>query len=208
MGNLPSLLTFALLLIAPAAEATIGDRPPANPCPAAAPYKRKFAVLDVSGDGSYMGVAGCPNNVLAETAIVCTVKDVVPADMAIEYFDASGAGIGGPLAVGTNAFCTLPPGSTLTFYTTPSVMPKPWGGVGAVPGAVPVSSGAGSACPVGQGVPGCFRHGSARVLSTTKFLQCTATRLDMKLPCGSSTALTPDAVKPLTIIKVPSQQGD
>jgi hypothetical protein len=198
-------------LAAPSARATIGDSAPANPCGGAAYKGKGLAILDVSGDGGIGG--GCPGNgVWAETAITCTSKEKTGnnIDVAIEYYDSGGNLISGALVVGTNAWCGAIPGDTFTFYTDPSGgLTAPWvapGGVPAFPIATtPVVPGAGATCLAGTA--GCFAHGSARVLSTSTKIQCSATRIDFSGPCSAGLPV-PVASKNLTIIKSPAQKGD
>jgi hypothetical protein len=196
-----------LVLAATASWATLGDPVPANPC--AAPigrFKSPLAVLDVSGDGSAM--PGCANGAFVETSITCTSKERVGknVDIAIQYFDSSGATITAGLLVGTNAFCGLAPGTTMTFNTRPPAagpLPGPWGtGATFIP-TTPVAAG-GPACPAGT--PGCFVHGSARVLATSVRVQCSATRIDLSGPCVGLPA--PLTSKNLTVIRMPKQKGD
>lgn len=207
-------------LAAPAAWATIGDVAPANPCPVPnnGNFKGKgLAILDVTGDGS-VG-AGCLNGVWAETVITCTSKEkqkgnppvAVNMDVAIEYYDSGGNLISGGLVVGINAWCGAVPGDTFTFYTDPwggaGGLAPPWAGVGEFPGLIatnPVAPGVAGCAP---GTPGCFNHGSARVLSTSTKIQCSATRVDLSSVC-TGWAPVPQASKNLTIIKSPAQKGD
>lgn len=180
--------------------ATMSDPFPPNPCLGAGKLKANLDVLDVSGDGSLP--PPCPNGVFAETAITCTSKEkaAVPVDIAIEYFDASGATISPAIPV---TACALAPGGTVTFATSPAGLPlSPWAGAIFVPTA-PVFTGA--ACA--PATPGCFLHGSARVLATSKKVQCTATRIDFTSPCIAGGPL-PLSVKNLTIINKAKQAGD
>jgi len=200
-----------LVLGATASWATLGDPAPANPCPVPnGSYKKALAVLDVSGDGSAIA-GGCLNAAFVETSITCTSKEVtgVNIDIAIEYFDSSGATItplGGPV-VGTNAFCGLAPGTTMTFSTRPVAagpLPVPWGAGATFIATTPVVPG-GPACPAGT--PGCFAHGSARILATSLRVQCTATRIDLSGPCIAGFP-APLASKNLTVLRMPGQKGD
>ena len=179
--------------------ATMSDPFPANPCLGAGNFKVNLDVLDVSGDGSLP--PPCPNGAFVETPITCTSKEKagVPADVAIDYFDASGATISPVIPVTS---CALPPGGTVTFTTSPAGLPPPWAGAILVPTA-PVFTGV----PCAPGTPGCFLHGSARVLTTSKNVQCTATRIDFTSPCIAGGPL-PLAVKNLTIVKKAKQAGD
>lgn len=211
MQTLRTLVILVSVGCASVTWATLGDPAPANPCPSLAKFKASLGVLAVSGDGSPT-FSGCANSVVAETAIVCTSKENAgkTVDIAIEYFDPAGNQISGPLVVGANTFCAAAPGATFTFHTRPPAagnMPKPWGGTapGAVPGFVsttPVVSNA----PCTFGITGCFLHGSARVLATSKKVECTAVRIDMRDLCAATGPVF--TTKNLTVIKGPKQQGD
>jgi len=208
MQTLRTLVFLVSVGSASVTWATLGDPPPANPCPSLAEFKPSLGVLAVSGDGS--PVPNCDNFVLAETAIMCTSKERAgkPVDIAIEYFDAGGNQISGPLVVGTNAFCSAAPGATFTFHTRPpaaGAMPLPWSAPGTVPGFVPTTPVVSNA-PCTFGVTGCFLHGSARVLATSKKVECTAVRIDMLELCQFGFGDV--ATKNLTIIRATKQQGD
>jgi hypothetical protein len=200
------ILTLSALLVALSTSSAwggIGDPVPVNPCNPSAKLKVSLSVLDVNGDGSLVAGPACTNDVHAETAITCTSKEKlgVSADVVIQYFDASGA------QIGTNSQCGIAPGTTLTFHTVPpgSIMPLPWGSPLAVPGYVltgPIPS-PGASCPMATG---CFLHGSARILTTSKNVQCTATRIDLVNLCFGVQG--PMGLKEWTIIKKVKQLGD
>jgi hypothetical protein len=91
--------------------------------------------------------------------------------------------------VGTNAFCAVPAGTTMTFIT--GVMTAPW-------------------APSGTFIPGIaapYSFGSARVLATSRKVQCTATLVDHSAVCGFAFP-APLAAKNLTVIRLPGQKGD
>jgi hypothetical protein len=206
-------LSIALLLLAvqSASAVVVGDPAPLNPCPGAAKFKTTLIVLDVSGDGS-LGAGACANGVGAETPITCTSKEAAGKniDVAIQYFDSSGALINTVAAptVGNNTFCGVTPGGTLSFHTVPpgSTMPGSWGSGGGSPGFIPTGPAPMPISPCTYSTTGCFLHGTARVLSTSKKIECTATRLDLYAPCNGG-APGPLAVKNLTIVNK-KQQGD
>lgn len=204
-----SAIVLVASLCAAPARAGIGDLVPTNPCPDNSKFKLNQGVLNVNGDGSLGN--GCTNGVIAETAITCTSKEKAgkTMDVAIEYFDAGGATISAsPLVVSTNVFCDVAAGQTITFHTVPpaSDLPLPWGASAAFPGFIPTTATT-PISPCTFGTTGCFLHGSARVLSTSTKLHCTATFIDIFGPC---TGLSPGtlATKNLTIIKKAKQQGD
>lgn len=209
---LPTLLV--LLAVQSALAVVVGDPPPLNPCPSAAKFKASLVVLGVSGDGS-VGAAPCAgpntaNGVGTETVITCTSKEGAGKniDVAIEYFDSSGALINTGAAtptVGNNAFCGVAPGATLTFHTVPpgSTLPGAWG-AGGFPGFIPTAA-AVPISPCTFSTTGCFLQGCARVLSTSKKVHCTATGADVAPACLFGGGPAP--VKNLTIINK-KQQGD
>jgi len=225
------IANLIVVLAVSSALATIGDPAPDNPCPSTARFKGKgLAILDVSGDGALgpviaPGVFGCTgtggtllgNFIWAETVITCTSKEKekgtppapVTMDVAIEYFDAGGNLISGSLNVGATAFCGVVPGGTLTFHTDPSgAMPQLATAIPGFVGTTPVIPGAGVGAPAQcqVGSTGCFNHGSARILSTSTKIQCSAVRIDFTAACFGLGA--PLASKKLTIIKSPAQKGD
>ncbi len=176
--------------------ATLTDPAPANPCPSGAALRVNLAILDVSGDGGLPPPCNGPN---VETAITCTVveKPGVPVDIAIEYFDASGALISPPVPV---ASCGLLEGGTASFGT--SALPPPFTTGAIVPTGAPAP---GPFCA--PFTPGCFLHGSARILSTSKKINCTATRIDFAGPCFGGPPM-PLSTKDLTILLKGRQTGD
>lgn len=192
----------AAILFAGEAWSGLGDPVPANPCPGAAPLRSKYAVLDVSSDGAVL----CAGN-LVDTQITCTIKDVAPAaastDLLIQYFDDTGAPMNPVFAVGVDAFCGVVPGASFTFHLSP--LPAPLVPVGAIPGFAAI---AGTSAFCGIGFPGCMLHGSARILSSSRKIQCTGARIDMINPCLTAFAVPPMARKNLTVIKLPMQLGD
>jgi hypothetical protein len=196
MRAIQSLLTALLLLGAVPSWATLTDPPPANPCPAGAKFATNLSILDVSGDGGLPPPCNGPN---VETAITCTVKEKFGAfvDVAIEYFDMSGALISPPVPV---TICGLPEGTTVKFSTAP--LPSPYAAGVIVPTAAPVP---GIFCA--PFTPGCFLHGSARILATSKQIQCTATRIDFAGPCFGGPPM-PLSTKDLTILNRGRYIGD
>ncbi len=195
MRRIFSLLAVLLVLSAVPAWATLTDPAPANPCPGSAKLSTNLSILDVTGDGGLPPPCNGPN---AETAITCLVKESGGlVDVAIEYFDASGALISPPVPV---AFCGLPEGATATFST--SALPPPYAAGTIVATAAPAP---GPLCP--PFTPGCFLHGSARILATSKRIQCTATRIDFAGPCFGGPPM-PLSTKDLTILNRGRQTGD
>lgn len=190
------VLTILLMLGAAPSWATLGDPPPTNPCPGGAKLRTNLAILDVSGDGSLPPPCNGPN---VETAITCTVKEKpgVPVDVAIEYFDASGALISPPVPI---ALCGLLEGTSVSFAT--SLLPPPYAAAIAVPVAAPAP---GPLCA--PFTAGCFLHGSARILASSKRIQCTATRIDFAGPCFGGPPM-PLSTKDLTILLRSRQLGD
>jgi len=209
MSRLLALPTL-LLLAVQSAFAVVGDPPPAvNNCTSTAKFKASLIIVDVSGDGS-VGAGACANDVGAETVITCTSKEGAGKniDIAIEYFDSGGAPINtvGTPAVGNNLFCNVPPGATRSFHTVPpgSTLPGPWGAPGAIPGFIPTVAATTPLAPCTFSTAGCFLHGSARVMSTSKKVHCSATRVDVNGPCAG-VGVAP--AKELTVI-IKKQQGD
>lgn len=206
-----AVAVLSACLVARMVNAGIGDDPPLNPCPEADKFKTNLGILNVTGDGS-LGVGPpteCTNWGFAETVIVCTSKEKTKnIDVAIQYFDNAGNLMSGTLSVGTNTFCAVPPGETLTFHTVPpgSKLPEPWNSVGGTPGFIPTTATV-PVAPCSHGTTGCFLQGSARVLSTSNKIQCTATFLDI---FGACFVDLPGAVatKNLTIITKSKQKGD
>src|SRR5262245_51140736 len=107
MRAILKLLAVSLLIGSVPAWAPLTDPAPPNACPSAAKFALNLAILDVSGDG---GLPPPCNGQNVETAITCTVKEKagVTADVAIEYFDASGALISPAVPV---TLCGLPEGA-------------------------------------------------------------------------------------------------
>jgi hypothetical protein len=205
------ILQQSLLFVALGAStafAGIGGTLPANPCPENAKFKTNLGVLNVNGDGS-LGAGACGNLARAETAIICTSKEKSgnTIDIAIEYFDFSGATISAsPLVVNNNLYCGIDAGETLTFHTAPAGndLPLPWRG--GSPGFVPTTPVVPlAACAYDD--TGCFLGGSARILATSKKIECTAVMIDLSGPCSLSTAGAV-ASKKLTIINKAKQAGD
>jgi hypothetical protein len=209
-----AILTLAALVVAlagpPAAYAGIGHAIPGNAClPDTKKFKVNLGVLNVNGDGSF-GAGMCMNGVNAETIITCTSKEKLgkTIDIAVEYFDSSGATISAsPPTSGSNLVCGVGAGETVKFHTVPpgSGMPGPWG-VGGTPGYVPTSAAPVPIAACSFGTTGCFLNGSARILSTSTKVQCTATKIDINIPCNGAPGI--GATKNLTIIKKAAQQGD
>jgi hypothetical protein len=207
MRVVATVAALVTVLGAAPAYAGIGHAIPTNAClPDNDKFKVNLGVLNVSGDGSLGN--GCTNGVGAETVITCTSKEKAgkTLDIAIEYFDAAGNTISAsPPSSGNNLVCGLAAGETVRFHTVPPVsdLPGPW--AGGSPGYVPTVAPA----PIVTcmfGAAGCFLNGSARVLSTSTKVQCTATKLDIRLVCAGVQGV--GAMKDLTIIKKAAQQGD
>jgi hypothetical protein len=195
MRAILSFVAFAIVLGAVPSRATLTDPAPPNPCPGGAKLKGIFPVLDVSGDG---GIPPACNGTFVETAITCISKESAgkPVDFAIEYFDASGALISPPVPV---AACGLATGASVTFTTR--ALPPPY-----TPSLIVVTGAPapGPLCP--PFTPGCFLHGSARILATSRRIQCSAARLDFGGRCLGVAPQLP--TKDLTILYKGKQIGD
>jgi hypothetical protein len=212
MSKIVSWTLGFVLLTSTAWAGSIGDPPPANPCPGGSVFRAKLAVLDVTSDGDIL----CRGFTFADTAITCTVKEPdregAGADVVIEYFDEQGEKMNSPfLGVGIDTFCGVAPGSALMFTLSPlpPSFPSaagPWSaGTSPTPGYVPLIKD-GSTCAA----PGCILHGYARILSTDKKIQCTGTRIDLTAFCSPPVPSLPPiplTTKNLTVIKNP-QKGD
>jgi len=210
-----AILAIAILVTtvggAPA-YAGIGSTVPNNAClPDMDKFKVNLGILNVNGDGS-LGTGLCANNVSAETVITCTSKEKLgkTIDIAVEYFDQSGATLSAsPPSSGNNLVCGVAAGETVTFHTVPptSDVPGPWG-AGGSPGYVPTTAAPSPGAACTYSTAGCFLHGSARVLATSTKVQCSATQVGLSgILCGGIVNSSV-AIKDLTIIKKAAQAGD
>jgi hypothetical protein len=207
-----AVATLIAILGGAPAWAGIGGPIPNNACmPDMDKFKVNLGVLDVNGDGSF-GAGMCANIVLAETVITCTSKEKLgkTLDIAIEYFDLSGAMLtASPPVVGNNLFCGIAAGETVTFHTVPpgSDLPTPWG-AGGTPGYIPTSAAPVPIAPCEYSTAGCFLHGSARILATSSKVQCSATHVGLSNVLCGGVVPGSSAVKNLTILKKAVQVGD